>query len=416
MTKYKRIAARIERDKARRAAKRKEFLKEYDNFSNVITTQNYVDALKNCNKGVNYKSSVQEYNQDAITRINSTIRTIESGKIPTLGSIKKVHIRERGKERIITPIRINDRMTQRVLCDNALVPVFTHSLIYDNGASMKGKGVDFARNRLYKHLNNAVKEYGSEYYALTFDFKSFFDSISHRMCLKTLYDSFDDKSIIGLTLGIIKSYPLREARKIEDAEERTAFINLTKENKGVGICLGSQISQVMALIVPNKIDHYIKDKKSVKYYIRYMDDGVILHNDKEFLKQLLKEIIELAESVDLHFNPKKTKITKISKGFTFMKVKYFVREDGKVIHTLVRSGVVRMRRKLKKFKIKVDNGEMTLDDVYNSMQSWLAHSKVAKSYQTRKKMLKLYDELFGGYGLTRKYRHNQNKLKQEATL
>ena len=68
-----------------------------------------------------------------------------------------------------------------------------------------------------------------------------------------------------------------------------------------------------------------------------------------------------------------------------------------------------MRRKLKKFKIKVDNGVMELDDVYNSMQSWLSHAKLAQSYHTVKSMLKLYDELFGGYKITKMY---FRKLKQ----
>ena len=69
-----------------------------------------------------------------------------------------------------------------------------------------------------------------------------------------------------------------------------------------------------------------------------------------------------------------------------------------------------MRRKLKKFKRLFDKGNMSLDDVYASIQSWLEHSRIAKSYKTRKRMLKLYDELFGGYKITRKYRHEQNKL------
>ena len=69
-----------------------------------------------------------------------------------------------------------------------------------------------------------------------------------------------------------------------------------------------------------------------------------------------------------------------------------------------------MRRKLKKFKGLVDAGKMSLEDVYASMQSWLEHARIAKSYQTRKRMLKLYDELFGGYKITRKYRHRQMQL------
>lgn len=48
---------------------------------------------------------------------------------------------------------------------------------------------------------------------------------------------------------------------------------------------------------------------------------------------------------------------------------------------------------------------MTMDDVYNSIQSWLAYSKIAMEYHARKNMLKLYNELFDGYKVTKKHKH-----------
>lgn len=64
-----------------------------------------------------------------------------------------------------------------------------------------------------------------------------------------------------------------------------------------------------------------------------------------------------------------------------------------------------MRRKLKKFRGLVNKGLMTLDDVFNSIQSWVAHSYMAMAYNTRKNMLKLYNDLFDGYKITKKYKH-----------
>lgn len=410
-TKYKRIRARIERDKIRRKDTKRNAIGEYDNFDNVITFQNYVDALRKCNKGVGYKYSTQEFNMTAIEQIHKIIQTIESGTVPSPNRLVKVVINERGKERIITPIIYYDRITQRVLCDNALVPCIGHSLIYDNGASTKGKGVDFARKRILHHLRKAVKHYGNDFYVLVFDFKSFFDSIEHSACYDVLNITFEDDRIVSATMDIIKSYPITEIKQeMPDCPERIEYINMIQENKGVGICLGSQISQVMALSVPNKVDHLVKDKWSVSGYERYMDDGVLIHKSKKFLQEVLADIIEMAKSLGLKLNLKKTRIVKAAKGFTFLKVKYFVSNSGKIIRKLVRTGIVRMRRKLKKFKGLVDAGKMSLEDVYASMQSWLEHARIAKSYQTRKRMLKLYDELFGGYKITRKYRHRQMQL------
>jgi len=79
------------------------------------------------------------------------------------------------------------------------------------------------------------------------------------------------------------------------------------------------------------------------------------------------EYMRVCDSLGLKFNLKKTHITKVSKGFTFLKVRYRVTATGKIIKTLTRKGIVRMRRKLKKFRKKVDEGIMTLDNVYDSM-------------------------------------------------
>ena len=70
------------------------------------------------------------------------------------------------------------------------------------------------------------------------------------------------------------------------------------------------------------------------------------------------------------------------------------------------------RRKLKKFRDKVNENEMSLDDVYNNVQSWNAHAKIAKCYTTVKSMFKLYDELFNGYRITRLYFSNHPEIKR----
>lgn len=413
MTNYERIQARIARDKIRRQKRKEARNKEYDDFHNIITMQNYMDALRKCKKGVSWKGTVQSYCQNAILEIDSVIKSLEGGTLPRLHNINKIELYERGKKRVITPINIKDRMTQRVLCDFALAPVLHTTLIYDNGASMQGKGVEFTRKRLVLHLQEAIKEYGSDFYALTFDFKSYFDNIPHQTCLNVLNDNFKDRYIKGLVMAIIKSYQEPFIEKEEDDELRELHLYQLKHNQMRGICLGSQISQVMALAVPNKLDHYVKDIKGIRHYIRYMDDGIILSNDKQFLHQLYQEMKVVSESLGLKFNEKKTKVVKISKGFVFMKVKYSVTKSGKIIRTLTRPGIVRMRRKLKKFRTLVDKGVMTYDDVYNSIQSWLAHAKVAHSYKTKRNMLKLYNDLFDGYKVTKKYEHIKGGKKSE---
>lgn len=404
ITNDERIQNRIRRDKERRRQKRENKFSGYDNLDKVFTVQHYVKALKNCNKGVMWKSSVQEYNSTPITRIMKSAGGILAGKIPRIANTKDVLIRERGKERKITPIAITDRMYQKVLCDESLLPLVKDSLIYDNGASLPGKGVEFERKRIEKHLRAAMREYGSNFYVLTFDFKSYFDSIPHSTCYNVLSSVYRDRRMVNLAMGIIKSHFLCRINKIGDRVKKRRLLSQLDSNEMFGICLGSQVSQIMALVVPNKLDHYIKDTCRMRHYVRYMDDGAILAKDKETLHRLLNGMKKVCAELGLTLHPKKTRIVKSTRGFVFLKRKYRVAGE-RLIICLTRSGIVRMRRKLRKFVRLVESGKMSLDDVYNSFQSWLAHSKGAMSYNTTQSMLRLYNKLFNGYKVTKKYNH-----------
>lgn len=396
-----RAKKKIERDKQ---IKQNKLLEDFKNYSydKMCSFANFVKSLPKCMDDVVWKRSVQCYYLNCISNMIGAYLNVKDRKLIKPISCREVVIYERGKKRIITPIHIYDRMVQKVLCDNALVPVFTRKLIYDNGASLKGKGVMFSRKRLLKHLRKAVKKFGADFYILSFDFKSYFDSIPHKTCRIMLREYFLDEDIVTLTMHIIKSPYRAKIMKIKDAKERAIQLKKLDNDELCGICLGSQVSQIMALVVANRIDHYIKDTKRFKFYDRYMDDGRVIAKTKEELEDLLKDMEKICDDLGLTLSPKKTFITKASKGFTFLKVRYYVTQTGKIVKKLTHAGIVRMRKKLKKFRRKVDAGLMTLDDVYASMQSWLAHAKVADSYKTVKSMLKLYDELFNGYRIKNK--------------
>lgn len=360
----------------------------------VFSYGNFVRSAKKCTKGVSWKASVQAYHLRAISKTYTDYRLLKDGKVPRCTSRKEIAITERGKIRVITPIHIKDRVIQKTLCDNALVPVFRRKLIYDNGASLKGKGVGFSRKRLEKHLRRATRTFGPDFYVMTYDIKNFFGSIPHRQCRKML-EKYFCRELANIAMEIIKN-PIREKiNRIRDGKERAKQLRDLEEDKINGICLGSQESQIMALIVPNSIDHYIKDRKQMKFYIRYMDDGVLIAKTKEELKEIFAELKMIMESIGMRFHERKTRITKARKGFTFLKVKYHITKTGKIIRRLTPKGTARMRRKLKKFRRKVDAGEMTLTNVYESMQSWMSHSKVANSHKTVRNMLRLYRDLFG---------------------
>ena len=397
MRKKLRARKKIERDRAR---KERKALEEKEAYSpdKVFRYKHFIASAKRSARDVSWKASVQLYMIYPITRTYRDFEKLKAGSIPRCFSGREVPITERGKVRIITPIHIKDRVVQKVLCTNALVPVLTKKLIYDNGASLKGKGVNFTRKRVESHLKKAVRKFGPDFYVMTFDFKNFFGSIQHRQCRRVLRKYFSDE-LADIAMEVIKNPLKGKARKMADRKERNRRLKELEDDAACGICLGSEESQDMALIVPNEIDHFVKDVSRVKLYCRYMDDGILFAKTKEELSTLYEKMKTIADRIGLSFNEKKTRIAKASKGFTFMKVKYRITKAGKIVKRLTVKGIIRMRRKLKKLRKKVAAGKIDMQSVFESFQSWLAHSKVANSYRTVKSMTKLYKELFGGYGL-----------------
>lgn len=415
MTNKDQINVRIAKSKYCREMKRKKNNKDYDNFDSVITYKHFFESYRNCLKGVRWKDSVQTYSQSVVENIVYAYHMVQNGELPPLRNTKTIVIRERGKPREIFPVVIDDRVIQKVLCDYSLTPIVERTVIADNCASLKNKGVNYARERIYKMLKIAVNEYGDEFYILVFDFKSYFNSIPHKTCDMVLRKLYSDERLVDLIMQVVRSYYIPSIMRIKDESVRNTELKKLMNNEYKGICLGSQVSQLLALLVPNSIDHLIKDKFGVKKYIRYMDDGIIIAKNKDDLCELLNAMKEEADKLGLEFSPKKTFITKASKGFTFLKVRYWVTKDRKIIKKLTRAGIVRMRRKLKKFSNKVDAGLMSEKNVYDSMQSWLEHSKVAKSYHTKKAMLQLYRKLFGEFKTVKGDAYNetlQTDIKQ----
>lgn len=91
----------------------------------------------------------------------------------------------------------------------------------------------------------------------------------------------------------------------------------TVEHKGLG--LGSEDNQTIAVSYPNKLDHYIKEVLQIHEYARYMDDGYLIHESKEYLEYCLQEIRRICAELKIELNEKKTRIVKLSHGFTFLK-------------------------------------------------------------------------------------------------
>lgn len=339
----------------------------------ILTNMNILyESYEKCKKGVDWKSSIQQYEANALKNLNDLRKSLENGTYK-IKKYSEFDIHERGKTRHIKSPTFQDRIIQRALCDYILEPSLYPFLIHDNGASIKGKGVDFTRKRLDKNLRNYYSKHGNQGYILVGDFSKFFESIPHDKLIKSLKLHIKDEKVMKLLEHIINSFN-------------------PEEKKGLGI--GSQISQICGVYYPTPIDNYCKIVKKCKYYARHMDDFYIIHEDKEFLKNILCEIQNLADKLGLNLNEKKTHIYKINKGFPFLKQFIFITNTGEIIHKPCKNNIVRMRRKLKSFKKKYENKEMNLDDILKCYKSWRGCMIKYNCYYSIKNMDKLFYQLF----------------------
>ncbi len=367
------------------------------NFRSVFTIQNLMKSLQKRRKGVEWKGNVQRFIFHAILKLKRLKDSLLEGKLNVDATIRRIMLHERGKLREIHAVMIDCRVVQGCYCDSCLVPLTERTLIRDNPASVKGKGITDARNRLEMFLKELATKHGDNFYIMTGDFTKFFDHLRHCDCLTHFREIRLDRMLQGLGMKIARMYQESELGEIADEAERAARAQQLRQHKGIGLTLGSQESQTMALVIPNRIDHTVKDKMGIRAYERYMDDTLAAGPSKVELKGVERVIQGEAAEVGLSMNAKKTAITKASKGMKFLQIYYKVTDTGHLVKNLVRAGIVRMRRKLKKFAKMIRRGVMRLDDAFASFSAWFGNSYHADAYRTRKGMLSLYWRLFHGY-------------------
>ena len=125
-----------------------------------------------------------------------------------------------------------------------------------------------------------------------------------------------------------------------------------------------------------------------------MDDGYLIHESKEPLQECLVQIRRICGELGIRLNEKKTRIVKISHGFTYLKTRFFLTNTGYVVRKIYKRSVTKERRKLKAFVPMVESGHMTYQDVWTSFQSWRAYAMNFDAWHTIKNMSNLFDRLF----------------------
>lgn len=340
-------------------------------------------AAKQCSKGLTYKASVSGYLIDSLSKNNHLRNEILQGKYK-ISKYMKFVITE-PKRREICATRMRDRVWQKSMCNNGLRKQLLGSLIYDNGACQKNKGVDFAIDRTICFLQRYYREHGNNngiYDHL--DVRGYFPNTPHSETKRTVDEYVTDAQLRTHSYNIIDSF--KDARRREEIDADPFGER--------GTALGSEISQLLQLAMPNHIDHTVKEVFKAEYYIRFNDDMIIISDDSEKLRTIRKYITAEYKKRGLEVVIKQ-KNARIDQGIKFLKRRIILTDTGKVVVKAASEKFRKERRTLRKMKKKLDNGDISTEDIARHYQSVRAGLARCDEKAKVKSLDRFYADLFG---------------------
>ena len=326
---------------------------QYNDYIIFLKFVNFYEVFDNeVKRNTKNKLKVEEFDNYYSLNIKEIKEELMSGDYIS-GEYNIFFIRE-PKLRIIMSQSIKDKIINHLVARYFLINVFEKGLIKNNIATRKNKGTHYGL-KLFKKYLNIMKHKYNNFYILKFDISKYFYNIDHDIVKGLIRNKIKDKKVINILDNIIDStdrnYINNRIDKLRLKEEIPLY------RKGKGFPIGNMTSQVFANIYLNELDHYIKEKLKIKYYIRYIDDGVLIHENKEYLKYCLSEIERMIEKYKLSLN-KKTRIYKMSEGIEFLGFRFIIKNN---------KNIMKIKNSTKKRLKKRVN--------INNMSSYIGHLK-----------------------------------------
>ena len=327
------------------------------------------DSALKCRRGVGWKPSTKHFMINAVEEVHRMNEKLTNGTWVN-SRPKPIQILY-PKKRDGLSVSFRDRVYQRSINDNELYPKAVKSFITDNCACQVGKGPDFARKRIKKHLWNHFSHYGTEGYLIQIDIHGYYPNMRHDK-VKEKFRKFLADDVYDMVCNVLD----------------TQYVG------DIGYNPGSQMVQIAGISLLDDLDHYIKERLRVKHYIRYMDDLWILLPTKETAEYSLSEITTKIVALGFELNEKKTHITPLSDGFTFLGFDYKITPTGKVIMTLVSANTKHERKKLYRLVAKAKRGETTKAKTDECFNAWKEHASHGNSWKLLKRMDEYYQDLW----------------------
>jgi len=339
-------------------------MKTYKNFyEKIYSLDNLILAWRKARRGKTKKDYVIEFEsnlRENLLKLQEELKNQTYMPIPLVTFILRDP-----KTRRISKSAFLDRIVHYALV-RVIEPIFDKEFIYDSCANRKGKGNLFAIKRFEQFVrkvsrngkingwfnNNQIKGY-----CLKADIKHYFQEVNHNILLTIIKRKIKDEKVIWLINQILVN----------------GFIEK-------GMPLGNLTSQFFANVYLNELDYFVKHELKAKYYIRYVDDFVILNSSREHLKIWKQEIDKfLRDKLKIEIHPEKSKIISLSRGIDFVGFRNYW------YYKLVR------KRNIRKILFKIEQykkGEINKDKMLESFQGWNAYAKWADSLGLRRGVVK----------------------------
>ncbi|MEA3463800.1 MAG: reverse transcriptase/maturase family protein [Patescibacteria group bacterium] len=353
--------------------------KTYKNlFSKIVSIENLMSAYNNATKQKRFRDAVLLFDQNLSKNIGQLHQQLIS-KTYKHGQYHFFTVYDK-KKRTISAAPFRDRVVHHAIY-KIIEPIYNKKFIFDSYANRKLKGSHRAVKRLQKFLLMAKRRASGQttplVYCLKCDISKCFPSINHKILIKILNKKIKDKDTIWLLREIINSYESgNEYNKLFPAN---SYFHAKRPR---GIAIGNLTSQIFVNIYLNELDQYLKHQLKVKYYVRYVDDFIILSKDKKYLHQLVKKIKAfLYDNLYLTLHPKKISISPSALGINFLG--YIVFKD---FILLLPQNKRLFYKKLHKLKKLFQQGKICPDYLQRSLTAWLAYCEHADSYRLRKRI------------------------------
>jgi len=324
-------------------------------YPQVWDFENLLIAAKLAQRGKRREPDVYAFNTQLEKKLLRLQEQLKS-KTWTPGKYRDFYVYE-PKKRLVSAAPYEDRVVHHALC-RVLEPIWEKMFIYDSYACRVGKGTHAAADR-YTQFSRKAK------YVLKCDIRKYFENVSHEVLIGEIGRYVNDEGILWLVRMILSSNNARPAA-----------------SPGCGIPIGNLTSQFFANVYLNRFDHWVKEDLRHRYYIRYVDDFVVLADDKAVLHAAFRQIEDKLGEIGLAVHPKKRWVFPVTEGCDFMGYRIWPE------HRRLRPKTgYHSRRKLVLKARRFNEGEIPLDRVKASIAAWIGHVKHDDTWGLRRAVL-----------------------------